>query len=228
MKIPEFKNKQIWLTALTHRSALNEKVSSALESNERLEYLGDAVLELVVTEFLYQKMPEASEGTLTAIRSALVKTTTLCEVGKDLALGEQLYLSKGEEGGGGRENCALIADTLEAVIGGLYLDQGIEVVKSFITEVILSKFEQVVESGLYRDAKSTLQEEVQALGYNTPNYQVLKAEGPDHDKIFTIAVVVEGKRLGVGVGKSKQIAQQQAASQALKLVEEGKFLKKNH
>ena len=211
MKIPKFKNQELLVTALTHRSALNEHTSAVQESNERLEYLGDAVLELVVTEFLYERLPEEPEGKLTAIRSSLVKTTTLSGVGRSLQLGQLLYLSRGEENSGGRDNETLLADTVEAVIGALYLDQGLARVKKFIQETILVKFDEVVTGELYRDAKSVLQEEVQAAGFDTPYYQVIAEQGPDHDKHFTVAVMIANQQFGVGQGKSKQIAQQEAA-----------------
>ncbi len=225
--IPRFKNQQLLDTALTHRSALNEKVAKSRESNERLEYLGDAVLELIATEFLYHKMPDTQEGKLTAVRSALVKTTTLSEVGKSLNLGQMIHLSRGEENSGGRENETLIADTLEAILGALYLDQGIEVVKAFVAETILTKFEDILSKKLYKDPKSSLQEEIQALGFEAPQYKVVKEDGPDHDKCFTVVVYAGGKMCGQGEGKSKQLAQQAAAAEALKLLEQGDFKNDN-
>lgn len=216
MSLPKFNQPDLLITALTHRSALNEHISSAKESNERLEYLGDAVLELITTDFLYHQLPDAQEGKLTAIRSALVKTTTLAEVGRKLGLGEKLFLSHGEESCGGRTNEALLADTVEAVIGALYLDQGLLVAKEFVSQNILQiKFETILKRKLYRDAKSMLQEQVQALGYLAPSYQVVKEDGPDHEKSFTVEVLVDNRVFGSGTGKSKQIAQQQAASAAL-------------
>lgn len=217
--LPSFKNENLLKTALTHRSALNEHKNEASESNERLEYLGDAVLELITTEFLYTTMPDAPEGKMTAIRSALVKTTTLSQVGKELGLGKLLFLSKGEEISGGRENEALTANTVEAVIGAIYLDQGLTAARDFITEHILSRFDEVMQKKLYKDAKSSLQEEVQACGFEAPIYQVLREEGPDHDKSFTVAVFVGNKQVGEGAGKSKQLAQQVAAAQALDAVD---------
>ncbi len=217
--LPVFKNENLLKTALTHRSALNEHKNESTESNERLEYLGDAVLELITTEFLYKTMPDTPEGKMTAIRSALVKTTTLSQVGKELDLGKMLFLSKGEEVSGGRENEALTANTVEAVIGALYLDQGLEVARGFIAEHILSRFNEVIDKKLYKDAKSSLQEEVQACGFEAPIYQVLGEEGPDHDKSFTVAVFVGGKQVGEGAGKSKQLAQQVAAAEALSQVD---------
>jgi len=214
-KLPEFKNQALLVNALTHRSALNEGLSASTTSNERLEFLGDAVLELVTTEFLYEKMPTEPEGMLTAYRSALVKTTTLAEVALELDLGLALLISKGEEATGGRTNESLLADTFEAVVGALYLDQGYEAVTAFLTEHLFPKFDQVRDQKLYKDPKSLLQEEVQALGHPTPTYEVLKEVGPDHDKEFTVEVKVGTQTYGRGVGKSKQLAQQAAADQAL-------------
>lgn len=226
LQVPEFKNEELLKTALTHRSALNEHYGSKKESNERLEYLGDAVLELITTEFLYHRLPGTPEGKLTAIRSALVKTTTLSEVGRELGLAQMLYLSKGEETSGGRENDALIADTVEAVLGALFLDQGLAVVSQFVHEAILVRFDEVIKKKLYRDAKSSLQEEVQAYGFEAPIYKVIHEEGPDHDKFFTVAVFVDGQKMGTGDGKSKQLAQQAAALQALHEVDFSKLQKK--
>lgn len=213
--LPKFNQPELLELALTHRSALNENISPALESNERLEFLGDAVLELVTTEFLYEQFPNEPEGILTAYRSSLVKTTTLAEVATSLGLGQKLYLSKGEEATGGRENPGLLADTTEAVIGAIYLDQGIEQVKKFLEENLFIKFDEIKEQKLYRDAKSQLQEVVQSLGFEAPDYQVVNEEGPDHDKTFTIQVLVDQQVVGEGIGRSKQAAQQVAAQAAL-------------
>jgi ribonuclease III len=213
--LPSFNDQQLLATALTHRSALNEHISSATESNERLEFLGDAVLELVTTEFLFEQLKSEPEGTLTAYRSALVKTTTLAEVAEELGLGQQLYMSKGEEASGGRTNPSLLADTLEAVIGALYLDQGIKPVTTFLSTHLFPKFEIIREQKLYKDAKSELQEIVQAQGFDAPLYEVVNEVGPDHDKEFTVQVEVGGQVRGQGTGKSKQQAQQAAATAAL-------------
>jgi ribonuclease-3 len=163
--LPEFKNQDLLITALTHRSALNEKEQSgttASESNERLEFLGDAVLELASTIFLYHERPTDAEGMLTTYRSALVRTETLAELAKELGLDQRMYLSKGEEAGGGRDNPGLLADLLEAVIGALYLDQGFRVVQDFLGQVLFPKFSEILASKAYRDQKSLLQEVVQA------------------------------------------------------------------
>jgi ribonuclease-3 len=213
--IPRFNHPHLLVTALTHRSALNEGISTSTQSNERLEFLGDAVLELAATNFLYATCPNEPEGNLTAYRSALVKTTTLAEVATELGLGEQLLMSKGEESTGGRTNESLLADTMEAVLGALYLDQGFMAVDDFLQRHLFPRFTVIIQQKLYKDAKSHLQELVQAKGLDTPDYQVISEVGPDHDKDFTVAVFVDGTMVGQGQGKSKQQAQQGAARQAL-------------
>ena len=214
--LPTFLNPQLLETALTHRSALNERGSTATESNERLEFLGDAVLELSTTEYLFTEFPQEPEGVLTAYRSALVKTTSLAEVAKSLGLGERLKMSKGEESTGGRNNPSLLADTLEAVIGALYLDQGFTAADTFLRENLFVTVATILKDKLYKDPKSELQEKVQARGFETPNYVVISEAGPDHDKEFTVEVQVGGKPVASGMGKSKQQAQQAAAQAALK------------
>jgi ribonuclease III len=215
--LPKFKNKQLLITALSHRSSLNEKSSgtTATESNERLEFLGDAVLELATTTFLYDKFPEEPEGILTSYRSALVKTTTLAEMARDLQLGQKMYMSKGEEATGGRDNESLLADTTEAVIGAIYLDSGFEKAEDFLKKYLFIKFDDIQKNKLYKDAKSLLQEVVQAKGLPTPVYEVVKEVGPDHDKEFTVRVMIGEAEKGKGSGKSKQLAQQEAAKEAL-------------
>lgn len=216
MQLPQFVDPTLLIQALTHRSALNEKNSSATMSNERLEFLGDAVLELVVTEFLYNKFPEEPEGTLTAYRSSLVKTTTLADLATGFKLGEQLFMSKGEEATGGRTNASILADTMEAVIGALYLDQGFSSVVELLKTTLFTQIDEIISKKLYKDSKSYLQEVVQSLGFDTPTYKVVTEIGPDHDKEFTVTVQVGGTIAGRGLGKSKQQAQQAAAQEALK------------
>lgn len=214
----DFKNPQLLITALSHRSSLNEKSQSgttATESNERLEFLGDAVLELAATLYLYENYPNEDEGKLTAYRSSLVRTETLAKLAKELQLNDKMFLSKGEERGGGRENESLLADLMEAVIGALYLDQGFVIVQDFLAKYLFPKFEGILQSKSYKDQKSLLQEEVQARSLNTPIYRVVKAMGPDHNKEFTVEVLVGDEIWGVGTGHSKQLAQQAAASVAL-------------
>lgn len=223
MTLPTFTNKILLETALTHRSALNEKNSSVSVSNERLEFLGDAVLELATTRFLFDRYPEEPEGTLTAYRSALVKTETLAKIALDLGLGEQLHMSKGEEATGGRTNIGILADTMEAFLGALYLDQGLEVVVKLLEKILFPNIDEIISKKLYKDAKSNLQEVVQSLGFETPTYEVITEVGPDHDKEFTVAVSVENAVVATGSGKSKQHAQQAAARKAMK-----KYSKSDH
>jgi ribonuclease-3 len=180
-----------------------------------LEFLGDAVLELVVTRYLFDHLPQDNEGMLTALRSALVRTETLAEVALELELGERLYMSKGEERSGGRSNLSLLADTFEAVVGALYLDQGLLAVQELVMKWLVPKLTQIKERRLFKDPKSLLQETIQAKGLTAPDYQLIKAEGPDHDKTFQMQVMIAGKVWGEGVGSSKQQAQQQAAANAL-------------
>lgn len=213
--LPSFVNSDFLVTALTHRSALNEHLSTSDESNERLEFLGDAVLELATTNYLYDHYPTEPEGVLTAYRSALVKTTTLAQVAQELELGEKIYMSKGEEVTGGRKNISLLADTFEAVVGALYLDQGFEQVQKFLDLHLFPKFAQIKQQKLYKDPKSELQELAQARGFEAPSYKVIQEIGPDHDKEFTVEVKINHQAMGAGVGKSKQQAQQQAAIKAL-------------
>ncbi len=215
MSLPQFKNQAFLINALTHRSALNEHISTSPESNERLEFLGDAVLELVTTKFLYDKFPKEQEGMLTAFRSALVKTTTLAEVAQSLDLGSKLYMSKGEEASGGRSNTSLLANAVEATIGALYLDQGLDAVEKFLEEHLFPKFEEIRAKKLYKDPKSQLQELVQARSLAAPEYIVVNEKGPDHDREFTIKVRIAGQDAGTGKGKSKQVAQQVAAQYVL-------------
>ncbi len=223
MPLPTFKNQDLLTNALTHRSALNENLSTSSESNERLEFLGDAVLELATTKFLFAAMPEEQEGMLTAYRSALVKTTTLAEVAQELGLGEMLFMSKGEEASGGRQNIGLLANTVEAVLGALYLDQGFDAAYSLIETYILPRLEEIKQKKLYKDAKSQLQEFVQSKGFAAPDYVVIDESGPDHDREFTIKVLVDGLEAGRGKGKSKQLAQQSAAQYVLEHVSELKI-----
>lgn len=213
--LPKFHHPQLLITALTHRSALNEHKSGSQVSNERLEFLGDAILEMIVSEYLYQRFTDQPEGMLTAYRSALVKTTTLAEVARELNLGDQIYMSYGEEAGGGRQNTSLLADTLEAVIGAIYLDQGYATTVNYVTSHLISKVDDIIAQGTYKDAKSALQELIQARGLPTPHYTIDSQTGPDHDKQYLVSVKIGKKVIGQGRGKSKQTAQQAAAQIAL-------------
>lgn len=214
--LPRFKDPSLLERALTHRSAVPVRGVGSSTSNERLEFLGDAVLELATTTFLFDKYLDKNEGALTAYRSALVNTQMLASVAQELGLGEKLHLSSGEEQGGGRENTNLLADTFEAVIGALYLDQGFDVVVTWLENILFTRIDVVVAEQLYKDPKSHLQELVQAEKQPPPQYRVIKTSGPDHDKRFTVSVSVNGSTLAKGTGTSKQAAQQDAAKNALK------------
>jgi len=214
----EFKNIQLLITALTHRSYVNEHKKSVSEHNERLEFLGDAVLELVVTDFLYHNFTEP-EGVLTSWRSALVRTESIGEAGVNLGYEPLLRMSRGEKKGSDRARQQILANAFEAVVGAIYEDKGYEVASEFIHKNIISKFESILESGSWRDPKSHLQEVSQRTDNLTPHYRVMEETGPDHDKIFTLGVYVGDKLMGTGVGHSKQVAQQEAAKAALKAYE---------
>jgi ribonuclease-3 len=210
-----FHDIQFLVTAFTHRSYLNEHRKTVSEHNERLEFLGDAVLELVVTEYLYSNYNEP-EGILTNWRSALVRTESISAAASRLGFEPLLRLSRGEKRGTDRARAQILANCFEAVIGAIYLDQGYEAAKGMIEKAILSTFADILASGSWLDPKSRMQEVAQSeLGF-TPVYKVVEEVGPDHDKIFTVAVLVEDKVYGSGKGPSKQAAQQAAAEAALK------------
>ena len=210
-----FNNSKLLEQAFIHRSFINENPRSGLEHNERLEFLGDAVLELVVTEYLFEKYPHHNEGDLTAYRSALVNAVTLGKVADDLSFNDMLKLSKGEAKDVSRARSSILADAYEAFVGALYVDQGYAVVKKFITETLLGKTEEIIKKGLYRDAKSFVQEKCQELHGVTPSYKVLHEEGPDHDKIFRVGIYFTDTVIAEGAGKSKQEAETSAAKNAL-------------
>lgn len=210
-----FKNEDLLAQAFIHRSFINENPRSGLEHNERLEFLGDAVLELVVTEYLYDVYPERSEGDLTAYRSALVNAVTLGKVAEDLSFNDMMKLSKGEAKDVSRARSSILADAYEAFIGALYLDQGYGVAKAFISRTVLVKTEDIVKQGLYKDAKSFVQEKAQEIHGVTPSYKVLGEEGPDHDKLFSIGIYFGDELIAEGRGKSKQEAETEAAKAAL-------------
>ncbi len=211
----EFKDMALLITAFTHRSYVNEHKKTVFEHNERLEFLGDAVLELVVTEYLYGNFDE-QEGVLTNWRSALVRTETIGAAAEESNFADLLRLSRGEKRGTDRAKAQILANSYEAVLGALYLDQGYGPAKEFIKKTILSKLPEILESGSWMDAKSRLQEVAQSRENSTPVYRVLDEQGPDHEKTFTIGVFVAGKMRGKGTGHSKQIAQQQSAEKALR------------
>jgi ribonuclease-3 len=207
--------------AFIHRSYLNEHPKLGLEHNERLEFLGDAVLELVVTDFLYRHYPNP-EGDLTNWRSALVKTESLAAVAETLGIAQYFKLSRGEAKGNARSHALISANATEALIGAIYLDQGYDAAKGFIADHIISRLKQILKEGSWLDAKSRFQELAQDHYGLTPNYRVLEESGPDHDKTFTIGVYVGDKLFGKGQGASKQAGQQGAAQQALAHLAPGK------
>ena len=209
-----FTNIDLLVTALTHRSYVNEHRKSVSEHNERLEFLGDAVLELVVTEYLYGHFSEP-EGILTSWRAALVRTESIGAAGDALGYGPLIRMSKGEKNGSERARLQILANAFEAVIGAIYLEHGYEAAKRFIHQHIISKLDDILTSGSWRDPKSHLQELSQRLDGQTPVYKVLSEEGPDHDKVFTLGVFVGDRLMGRGIGPSKQVAQQEAARQAI-------------
>jgi len=212
-----FKDKALLRMAFTHRSFINESKGGRLEHNERLEFLGDAVLELVVTDFLFREYPTKTEGDLTTYRSALVNAITLSEVAGNLAVNDFLLLSKGEAKDVGRARQFILANTFEAIIGAIYMDGGYEPAKKFIDTVLLSFAEKMIARGDLVDAKSTFQEKAQDKVGITPSYKLVKESGPDHEKYFTIAVFLGKDQIATGEGQSKQDAEQAAAQKAIEV-----------
>lgn len=201
--------------ALTHRSFLNEHRGADWEHNERLEFLGDAVLELVMTDYLFRRYPEKNEGDLTGDRAALVNTQTIAEVASELGVNEYLLLSRGEAKDTGRARAVILANTFEAIVGAIYLDQGLETVRQFIEEHLASRTAALVAERRWQDAKSFFQERAQAIAEVTPAYEVLDELGPDHDKTFTVGLYLGSELVATGTGHSKQEAEQAAARAAL-------------
>ncbi len=214
MNIPEFKNKDLKTLAFTHRSYLNEN-REAKQSNERLEFLGDSILSFVVSTYIYENNPDVNEGELTSLRSVLTNTQTLFQVAERIGLGNELLMSKGEEEGGGRTSKTILANTYEAVVGGLYLDEGIEKAREFITVTILSNIEEFVGDQGLKDPKSMLQEYMQEKFKASPEYKVLDQTGPDHNREYTSGVYHGDNLLAKGSGRSKQEAEKDAAQMAL-------------
>jgi ribonuclease-3 len=212
-----FQNKDLLTQAFCHRSYLNENPDFKLDHNERLEFLGDAVLELVVTQYLFERYPERSEGELTNWRAALVNSNILAEVSTELGFNDFLLLSRGEEKETGKARRYILADTFEAFIGALFLDQGIEVCQKFIEKHLVVKLSQIIEQGLYKDPKSLFQERAQERFRITPIYRILKEWGPDHDKHFVVGVFLGKELVAEGQGSSKQEAEEDAASRALEI-----------
>ncbi|OGC87633.1 ribonuclease III [Candidatus Adlerbacteria bacterium RIFCSPHIGHO2_02_FULL_54_18] len=211
----EFNDLNLLRQAFTHRSYLNEHRDESVGHNERLEFLGDAVLELIATHFLYQKFPAEAEGDLTAYRAALVNAVTCAEVAQDIGMNDFLLLSRGEQKDTGRARSILLANAFEALVGALYLDQGYEAAQKFITAHLFPKIDEIIRRKLWQDAKSALQEKAQEREGITPHYTVLRETGPDHDKHFVVGVYIKDTLLAQGDGKSKQEAEQSAARAAL-------------
>lgn len=211
----QFADTTVLLSAITHRSYLNEHREATWEHNERLEFLGDAVLELVVTDFLFKKYPEKPEGELTAVRAALVNTVSLAAASERLGINEYLLMSKGEAKDIGRARQYILANVFEACIGAIYLDQGYEAAQKFIADRLFSKTEEIVKMRLWQDAKSRFQELSQEHVSITPTYDMLAQDGPDHDRVFTVGVRLKSELVAEGKGRSKQEAEQQAAEKAI-------------
>ena len=212
-----FTDKNFLLSAITHRSYLNEHREATQEHNERLEFLGDAVLELVVTDFLYKKYPEKPEGELTAVRAALVNTISLSEASTQLGVNDFLLMSKGEAKDTGRARNYILANAFEALIGAIYMDKGYEKAKDFIGNNLFHKTEKIVEKRLWQDPKSRFQELAQENVSVTPTYETLNQVGPDHDRVFTVGVYLGKDKVAEGQGRAKQEAEQAAAEKAIEV-----------
>ncbi len=216
-----FKDHELLRVALTHRSYAKSHDSRWIPSNERLEFLGDSVLGMVVAEFLYRRFPDTLEGGLTKRKSKLVNEGSLHRISDELGLGRYIFLSPEEDRAGGRKLASINADALEATIGAIFLDGGIEAVKPFIHRVLLAKMDQIVSDKSFRNYKGDLLEYLQAQGKGMPRYDVIGERGPDHDKVFTVEVYCNGEKIGRGTGMSKKDAEQKAAARALKKLKVG-------
>ncbi len=210
-----FKDASLLRQAFTHRSYLNEHRGEVVGHNERLEFLGDAVLELISTHYLYENFPEQDEGELTAYRAALVNAITCAEIANDLEMNDYLLLSRGEAKDNGRARQMLLANAFEALVGAIYLDQGYDAARGFIEKNLFPKVDEIVKKKLWRDAKSAFQEKAQDAEGVTPHYAVIRETGPDHDKQFIVGVYIKEAMIAQGTGKSKQEAEQEAARIAL-------------
>ncbi len=215
----QFKDKSLLLRALTHRSYLNENPGDVLEDNERLEFLGDAVLDFLVGAYLYNRFPEMREGELTSLRAALVRTETLAEFSRSLEVGRFLQVGMGEAESGGRKRTPILCAAFEAIVGAVYLDRGLDAVQMLVEPLIAPALTKILDDSLHIDAKSEFQVWAQAQFNITPHYRVSGSSGPDHEKMFTVQVIVGDKAWGEGTGRSKQSAAQAAARNALKQAE---------
>jgi ribonuclease-3 len=212
----KFKDQELLQNAFVHRSYLNERPGFHLPSNERLEFLGDAVLQLAVSEHLYKTYPKEPEGQLTNFRASIVNARSLSSISARLNLGQYLLLSRGEEASGGRDRPYLLANTFEALLGVIYLDQGLDIARQFVSAHLIPLLPDIIEKKLYKDFKSNLQEVSQEKLAITPVYRLIKEEGPDHAKSFTVGAYLDEELAGQGTGSSKQVAEQAAAEQAIR------------
>jgi ribonuclease-3 len=220
----KFKNGDLLQQALTHRSYINEHGDDSASDNERLEFLGDAVLDFLVGDMLYRRFPDMPEGDLTRLRAALVRTESLAELALNLGLGQALRMGKGEDASGGRERLTNLCASFESVVGALYLDQSLDAVRAFVTPLLDSMLEQILADSRDKDARSRLQEWSQATHNLTPVYRTVSATGPDHQKEFVVEVVIGERGVAHGTGRSKQAAAQDAAREALRLLDKGELV----
>ncbi len=211
----QFSQPRLIFTALKHRSYLNVTNEPRIYSNERLEFLGDAVINFVVTEFLYRKFPKKTEGQLSKVKSVLVSKPVMAEIAAAMSLGEMLLINWGEEKTGGRHRTSLLGDAFEAVVGAIYMDQGMETARQFVEQYLLKDYQKILKRSLYKNYKSILLEYSQSTSKQPPEYRVVEETGPDHAKQFTVEVWVNGRKVGQGSGRSKKLAEQQAARQAI-------------
>ena len=219
-----FNDQSLLVRAMTHRSFLNEQEDENLRDNERLEFLGDAVLDFIITRTLFARFPEMPEGELTRLRSALVRTDTLADLAAELDLGSVLRMGHGEELTGGRKRRNLLCDAFEALLGALYLDQGTERVAEFVTPLLMPMVDYILAEGLHIDARSKLQEWSQGTVGQTPIYEVISEDGPDHEKEFNVVVMIGEQTVAEGQGRSKQMAAQSAARNALRALDAGELV----
>ncbi len=219
-----FKNRGLLRCALTHRSVIRENSSAQLHSNERLEFLGDAVLGTVVSSFLYERFPEKNEGDLTKLKAVLVSESILSRVAKEINLGEFLDLSEEEDKAGGRERISIIADAYEALVGAVFLDGGLAVAKRVVKNQLIQRYWELITDEEHFNYKGELLEYLQSFGWGMPKYEIAEEAGPDHQKRFTVDVFAQGRKMGMGVGKSKKEAEQRAAKAALEKINKGELL----
>jgi ribonuclease III len=223
----KFQDERLLRQALTHRSYLNEQTDPTLRDNERMEFLGDAILDFIAADMLYEIYPDLAEGELTRLRAALVRTEALAELARAIRIGDFIYMGKGEENSGGRERTNNLCRAYEAVVGAIYLDQGLDVVRAFVEPQLRILEQQVIEEALHKDPRSRLQEWSQAELNLTPIYRTHSATGPDHNKVFEVEAVIGERVVATGSGRSKQAAAQAAAQAALKLIRAGQFPSEN-